>query len=69
MSITFHLLHSHLNRLPQTLSAAGDEQVERFHQDLKVVQAGRWDVSMMADYCLEYPRINFPSGRTISENF
>ena len=36
------------------LGAVSDEQGERFHQDIKVMETryqGRWDVHMMADYC------------------
>lgn len=54
MSIKLHFLHSHLANFPKILGAVSDEQGERFHQDLKVMEAryqGRWDVHMMADYC------------------
>ena len=42
MSRKVYFLHSHLDRLPENLV----EQVERFHQDIKVMEEryqGRWD--------------------------
>ena len=54
MSIKVHFLFSHLDRFPENLGAVSDEQGERFHQDIKVMEAryqGRWDSHMMADYC------------------
>ena len=36
MSIKLHFLHSHLDRFPENLRDASDEQGERFHQDIKV---------------------------------
>jgi len=49
-----HFLYSHLADFPENLGAVGDEQGERFHQDLKIMEAryqGRWDVHVMSDYC------------------
>ena len=48
MSINFklHFLHSHLANFPENL--VSDEQDERVHQDLKVMEEryhGRWEVS------------------------
>ena len=54
MSIKLHYLFSHLDRFPQNLGDFSDEQGERFHQDIKVMEdryQGRWDQHMMADYC------------------
>lgn len=54
MSIKVHFLHSHLDAFPENLGAVSDEQGERFHQDIKVMEEryqGRWDTHMMADYC------------------
>ena len=54
MSIKLYFLHCHLANFLENLGVAGDEQGERFHQDLKVMEEryqGRWDVHMMADYC------------------
>ncbi|XP_069623312.1 uncharacterized protein [Ranitomeya imitator] len=59
MSIKLHFLHCHLANFPENLGAVSDEQGERFHQDLKVMEdryQGRWDVHMMADYCWSIKR-------------
>ena len=53
MSIKLHYLFSHLDRFPQNLGDFSDEQGERFHQDIKVMEEryqGRWDQHMRADY-------------------
>ena len=54
MSIKVHYLHSHLDRFPECLGDVSDEQGERFHQDISTMEEryrGRWDTTMMADYC------------------
>lgn len=54
MSIKLHFLHSHIDFFPENLGAVSEEQGERFHQDIKVMESryqGRWDANMMADYC------------------
>ena len=54
MSVKVHYLHNHLDRFPENLGDVSDEQGERFHQDISVMEArysGRWDQSMMADCC------------------
>jgi hypothetical protein len=54
MSVKVHFLHSHINYFPDNLGAVSEEQGERFHQDIKTMEKryqGRWDTSMMADYC------------------
>ena len=59
MSIKVHFLHSHLNRFPHNLGDFSEEQGERFHQDIKVMEEryqGRWDTHMMADYCWSLQR-------------
>ena len=59
MSIKVHFLFSHLDAFPENLGAVSDEQGERFHQDIKVMEKryeGRWDVNMMADYCWNLKR-------------
>ena len=59
MSIRVHYIHSHLNRFPENLGDLSEEQGERFHQDIKVMEEryqGRWDNHMMADYCLNLQR-------------
>ena len=43
-----------MDRFPENLGKVSDEQGERFHQDMKVMETryqGRWDAAMMADYC------------------
>lgn len=39
MSIKVHFLHSHLADFPIKLGAVSDEQDERFHQDMKIMDA------------------------------
>lgn len=59
MSIKLHFLHSHLDRFPNNLGDYSEEQGERFHQDLKVMEEryqGRWNSHMMADYCWSLQR-------------
>ena len=54
MSIKVHFLHSHLDRFPENLGDVSDEQGERFHQDIKVMEEwyqGGWDKKMMSGYC------------------
>ncbi|UYV65005.1 hypothetical protein LAZ67_3002781 [Cordylochernes scorpioides] len=59
MSIKVHYLHSYLDKFPDNLSAYSDEQGERFHQDMKVMEEryqGVWDCHMIADYCWNLSR-------------
>ena len=61
MSIEIHFLFSHLDRFPEDLGAVSDEQGERFHQDISVIEQwyqGRWDTHVMADHCLTIMRDN-----------
>ena len=61
MSIKIHYLFSHLDRFPENLWELSEEQGERFHQDIKVMEEryqGRWDTHMMADYCWNLQRHN-----------
>jgi hypothetical protein len=54
MSIKMHFLSSHLDYFPDNCGDLSEEQGERFHQDIRVMEEmyhGRWDVSMLADYC------------------
>ena len=54
MSVKLHFLHSHLEYFPDNVGYYSEEQGERFHQDLKVLERryqGVWGVNMMADYC------------------
>ena len=62
MSIKLHFLNIHLDQFPDNLGTVSAEKEERFHQDLNVMEEryqGRWDKSMMADYCWSITR-NFP---------
>src|SRR5271170_4665085 len=50
MSIKVHFLNSHLDQFPENLGAVSDEQGERFHLDLMIIEEcyqGRWDRNMM----------------------
>ncbi|UYV73884.1 hypothetical protein LAZ67_11001261 [Cordylochernes scorpioides] len=50
---------SHLDKFPDNLGAYSDEQGERFHQDMDVMEKryqGVWDCHMMADYCWNLSR-------------
>ena len=38
VSIKFHFLFGHLDRFPYNLGNVSDEQGERFHQDIKVME-------------------------------
>ena len=54
MSVKVHFLRSHLEYFPENLGALSEEQGERFHQDIKIMEKryhGRWNVTMIADYC------------------
>ena len=54
MSIKLHYLFSHLDYFPENLGDVSEEQGERFHQDIKIMEEryqGRWDAHMMSDYC------------------
>ena len=69
MSIKVHFLNSHLEQF------RSDEQAERFHQDIKVMEERyqkRWDIHMMADYCWSIPQKCFGkahSRRSIKRKF
>ena len=59
MSIKVHFLDSHLDKFPGNCGDFSDEQGERLHQDLKIMEdryQGRWDKRMMADYCWSIKR-------------
>jgi hypothetical protein len=54
MSLKLNFLHFHFDYFPENLGDLSEEQGEKFHQDVKEMERryqGRWDVSMMADYC------------------
>ena len=64
MSIKIYFLFSHLDRFPENLGAVSAKQVERFYQDIKVIEQqyqSRWDTHMMADYCWTIMRDNISS--------
>lgn len=65
MSLKIHFLHSHLNFFPENLGAVSDEQGERFHQEISIMEQryqGRWDPAMMGDYCWFLQRETDPAG-------
>ena len=51
MSTNLYFLNSYLDQFPENLGAVSDEQGERFHQDLKIMEE-RYQANkcMMADY-------------------
>ena len=54
MSMKVHFIHSYADYFPNNLRVVGDEQGERFHQDIKMMEKryhGHWSESMMVDYC------------------
>ena len=54
MSLKMHFLHSHLDFLPPNLGKVSDEQGERFHQDISVIEGryqSRFYANMMKDFC------------------
>ena len=47
-------MDSHVEYFPENLGNYSQEQGERFHQDIKVMEQryqGRWNENMMSDYC------------------
>ena len=59
MSIKVHFLFSHLEQFPVNLGKVSDEQGERFHQDIKLMEEryqGQWDDKMRTDYCWSIKR-------------
>ncbi|GBN83253.1 hypothetical protein AVEN_158227-1 [Araneus ventricosus] len=60
-SLNVHFLDSHLDYFPENLGAVSEEQGETFHQDIKEMERryqGKWNVSMIADYCWMLQRDN-----------
>jgi len=54
MSLKMHFLHSHLDFCPPNLGEVSDEQGERFHRHISVIEEryqGRFDANMMGDSC------------------
>ncbi|GBN17364.1 hypothetical protein AVEN_149643-1 [Araneus ventricosus] len=61
MSLKVHFLDSHLDYFPENLGAVSEESGERFHQDIKEMKRryqGKWNVSMIAEYCWMLQRYN-----------
>ena len=54
MSLKMHFLHSHLDFFAPNLSDVSNEQGERFHQDISVIEKrfhSRFDATTMGDFC------------------
>jgi hypothetical protein len=54
MCLKVYFLNAHVDYFSENLGAVSEEQGERFHQDIKEMETrfqGRWNVSMMRDYC------------------
>jgi len=59
MNINVHYLYCHLGRFPENLGNTSDEEGERFHQKLKIMEdryQGRKDIPMMVNYCWNLQR-------------
>ena len=59
MNLKLHFLNFHLEIFPNNLGHFSEEQGERFHQVIKVMETryqGRWDVNMMAEFCWNLKR-------------
>ena len=54
MSIKLHFLRSRLEDFPKNCRDLSEEQGERFHQDIHIMEEhyqGRQDVNFLTDYC------------------
>ena len=59
MSLQIHFLHSHLDFFPPNLGDVSNDK--RFHQDISAMEnryQGKWNLSMLADYCWTLKRDN-----------
>ncbi|UYV67632.1 hypothetical protein LAZ67_5001409 [Cordylochernes scorpioides] len=54
MSIKIHFLHSHLDKFPDNLGAYSDEQGERFHQGMKVMEERYQAKFLVEDYIYKH---------------
>jgi hypothetical protein len=57
MSVKVHYLHSHLDRFLKNLGDLREEQGEKFHQNIKTIEAryhGTLNTHMMAEYCWNF---------------
>jgi len=63
MSVKIHFLSSHLDVFPENYGSVSDEHGEHFHQDIAAMKGrykGKWNPSMLADYCWTLMR-DFPN--------
>jgi len=54
MSVKIHILSSHLEFFLENYGSVSDVHGERFHQDIAAMEGrykGKWNPSMLADYC------------------
>ncbi|GBL79666.1 hypothetical protein AVEN_18208-1 [Araneus ventricosus] len=61
MSLKVHFRHSYLDYFPENVDVVSEKQGEKFHQDLKEMERryqGRWNMSMIAEYCETLKRDN-----------
>ena len=59
MSLKMHFLHCHLDFFLSNLGEVSDEQGERFHQDISVIEGryqGPYYANMMGDFCWNLQR-------------
>ena len=53
MSLKMHFLFSHLDFFPFNCVAVSDEYVERFHQDISIMERrhkGKWSTAVLRNY-------------------
>ena len=53
MSLKLHFMDSDIEYFPENLGDYSEEQSEKFHQDIKVMEQryqGRWNENKMVDY-------------------
>ena len=58
ISTKMHFLISHLDYFPENCGDCSEDQGERFHQDIRMMEEryqGRWDINILAVYywCLK----------------
>ena len=59
ISPRIHFLHSHLPFFHENLGAVSDEDSEKFHQNIAVIEKrfkGKWSSGMLAEYCRSLKR-------------
>jgi len=71
MPLKLHFLDSHLDFLPQNLEELSDEQSERFHRNISIIEKrfmGRRTCGILAEYCLsivaENPQVGYERKRS-----